>query len=324
MCSCIAIRVDSALTKTSRASAYMYTRAEANALLDPLPESITAALPNNGTGLNIGPFPVLCKPYTVGRDGWEPTPSTSGGCINATSDAIIETFGPITCNHTFSGSGTRVPLSDPDYLPCLIAAKPVTPQMLSTLTDAAAALAELSAVLPRMEGILRCAFVDDAFRAVVDDNCPSIDAALRGVWRYALVAAVGLTAAAFWFCACIQCAANHACTTITHLAYCIACGTEHRGHSALIGTTIMQKPAAAADDTHCHLHRLLAAVPTVPRQAARRFPGGQARRTRAAFGHRDQCTDRSHDVDDVTRRGGALRRRWRPMLPPLDTCPAAP
>ena len=86
-------------------------------------------------------------------------------------------------------------------------ANPSTPIPNSTYTqliNSAKALELLNGELPTIQQISSCGFVDEAFRHIVDDECPDLRTDSNRLAIAALISAITLTITSFYFCICIQ------------------------------------------------------------------------------------------------------------------------
>jgi mannose/fructose/N-acetylgalactosamine-specific phosphotransferase system component IIC len=90
--------------------------------------------------------------------------------------------------------------------PCLLNGKPLKKQDYQQLLEAADSYQAISKALPRIRLLANCGFVDRAFHAILNKDCKSIK---RTLWRMmiaAILSAIGITLAAFYFCVCFRCA----------------------------------------------------------------------------------------------------------------------
>jgi hypothetical protein len=90
---------------------------------------------------------------------------------------------------------------------CAVVAEPSTPMpkiVYDGLLEKAGKLDTLNKQLPKIQEITTCKFVDNAFRKVVDTECPDLEAASLRLAAAALISAVALTITSFYFCICVQ------------------------------------------------------------------------------------------------------------------------
>jgi hypothetical protein len=242
----------------------------------------------------------LCLPYAEGPSGWHSNATAGFNCVSATRSAVTTAYTPLVCQHDFAGQ--QPTLSDTDYQACLAANRPLSTATFTTIQAAAASFDELSAALPKIQDILQCRFINDAFLAIVEGDCPTVEEATQRVWHFALVAAIGLTAASFSFCLCIQCASDYSAAVLAvPLTKCCCRGivaTRLAWPFFLPISSVMQKLAAAARQGRRLLHRATTITPVhwQKGQTAKWLLGRQGWRARAASRHGGQCTDWSDDV----------------------------
>lgn len=92
---------------------------------------------------------------------------------------------------------------------CVADNRPLKQQQYDSILDAARSFGKIADVLPRIQRIASCMFVDAAFEAITEDDCPNIESSTRRLSQSAIIAATALTIAALYFCLCIRCVHAH-------------------------------------------------------------------------------------------------------------------
>ena len=90
---------------------------------------------------------------------------------------------------------------------CIVAGTPLKRQDYNRLLEASNSFQAISRALPRIRNLSNCGFVDRAFRAILEDDCGDVKHDLWHMMIAALLSAIGITLAAFYFCVCFRCAA---------------------------------------------------------------------------------------------------------------------
>lgn len=83
--------------------------------------------------------------------------------------------------------------------------RPLTREQYDLIFSAADSFEQISSVLPTLQNILNCQFVDDTFEAINEKDCPKLKSSTQRLSQSAIASAVALTIAAFYFCVCIRC-----------------------------------------------------------------------------------------------------------------------
>lgn len=87
---------------------------------------------------------------------------------------------------------------------CVANDRPLKREDYDTIMEAAISFGKISDVLPRIQSIANCMFVDAAFEAITENDCPSIKSSTLRMTISAIFAAAALTTAALYFCLCFR------------------------------------------------------------------------------------------------------------------------
>lgn len=83
--------------------------------------------------------------------------------------------------------------------------RPILPVNYNELVDAAASLDKINSVLPQIQNLANCGFIDSAFQEIVDNDCEDLKSSTDSMTIGALLSAISLTLASLLFCLCIRC-----------------------------------------------------------------------------------------------------------------------
>lgn len=88
---------------------------------------------------------------------------------------------------------------------CVVNGTPLKQRDYDAIAAAARAHVTISAAIPKIRMLSECGFVTRAFEAIVKNDCGALEGNSGTVGKAALLAGIGLTFAAFLFCACFGC-----------------------------------------------------------------------------------------------------------------------
>ena len=83
--------------------------------------------------------------------------------------------------------------------------RPILPETYLELVDASQSLDKINSVLPQIQSLAECGFIEAAFAKIYANDCDDLQSSTETMAIGALIAAVSLTLASLLFCLCIRC-----------------------------------------------------------------------------------------------------------------------
>lgn len=87
---------------------------------------------------------------------------------------------------------------------CVVDNRPLKREQYELILDAAISFEKIAVIVPQIQSIAECEFIEDVFVAITENDCPKLRDSTRGLATSAIFAAAALTVAAFYFCVCIR------------------------------------------------------------------------------------------------------------------------
>ena len=88
---------------------------------------------------------------------------------------------------------------------CMQEGRPILPLNYQQLVDSAQSLDKINSILPQIQYLADCGFIETAFTEIHTNDCDDLQSSTESMAVGALLAAVSLTLASLLFCLCIRC-----------------------------------------------------------------------------------------------------------------------
>eukprot|EP00892_Ulva_mutabilis_P004420 jgi/Ulvmu1/234/UM001_0238.1 len=148
------------------------------------------------------PMPLMCLPYEEVNGQWRETANPPAGCVPMRTAPVQAAYEPRVCDEVSSTQGSLV--SDVQYQTCVADNRPLKRDQYESILNAANSFERIAVILPQIQSIAECGFVNAAFEVIVEKDCPELRLSTRMLTRSAILAAAALTIAAFYLCVCVR------------------------------------------------------------------------------------------------------------------------